>query len=432
MKGNTPKVKLFIRVRLTNGTQVRVAPAKNKNHSLRPLWAVIKGKEEHHPEGTYVLRLRDQDGRRRWLTVGNSVDAAMAARARKEKELKLAKDAAELDVTVSGLTDSGTGSARVVIAEAFAQYISDVQASKAKKTFASRKRIADYFQASCTKRYLDEIGRRDLLEFRAFLYARGLKDRSVFNAFTSILSTFRALGLTGLALKTDTPSYTERAVRAYCNQELEKLFAACNAEEKLLFQTFLFSGCREQEIQFLTYADIDPHARTIAVRAKEDIGFKIKDREERVIPVPQVLLDELEARRRANPKKRFIFPGTNGQPNGHMLRKLKKIAFRAGMNCGHCTNKIGQSCAKHPVCAKVTLHSFRRSFATLHFEAGVRAHTLRRWLGHSDMETTMRYLAVADVRSEAVRTQVESTFSSWAGSGTWAGTPRVEESVKAL
>ncbi len=417
-------VALFLRVRLADGRQARVKPALAKNHVMRPLWGMVKGVAEHHPEATYILRFRDADGSRRWVSVGNKVDAAQAALSRKQKELKLAKEAAALGATVAGLPDSGPGASRVPIAAAFAEYLHDVKATKAPKTWGSRKRIADYFLQSCNKRYLDEVGRRDLLDFRAFLCAKGLKDRSVFNAFQSILSTFRALGVTGLTLKTDTPSFTERAVRAYSDQEVEKLFAACTAEQKLLFQTFLFTGCREQEIQFLTYPDIDTSARTIAVRAKENLGFRIKDREERLVPVPQALLNELEARKQANPGNRFIFPAENGQPDGHMLRKLKKIALRAGLNCGHCTNRVGHSCAKHPVCTRVTLHSFRRTFATMHFESGVRAHTLQRWLGHSDLETTLRYLAVADVRSEAVRTQVESTFGAWAGTGTRMVLPR--------
>lgn len=410
-------VSLFLRVRLADGRQARVKPALAKNYVMRPLWGVVKGVAEHHPEGTYVLRFREGNGSRRWMVVGNKVDAAQAALSRKQKELKLTKEAAALGATVSGIPDSGPGSARVNMAAAFAEYLQDVKATKASKTWGSRKRIANYFLQSCNKRYLDEVNRRDLLDFRASLCAKGLKDRSVFNAFQSILSTFRALGVTGLALKTDTPSFTERAVRAYSDKDVERLFAACTADEKLLFQTFLFTGCREQEIQFLTYPDIDPSARTIAVRAKENLGFHIKDREERLIPVPQALLNALEVRKQANPGKRFIFPAKNGQPDGHMLRTLKKVALRAGLNCGHCENKSGESCAKRPVCGKVTLHSFRRTFATMHFESGVRAHTLQRWLGHSDLETTLRYLAVADVRSEAVRTQVESTFGAWAGSG---------------
>jgi hypothetical protein len=226
-------VALFLRVGLADGQQARVKPALAKNHVMRPLWGIVNGVAEYHPEATYVLRFRE-------------------CKSRKQKELKLTKEAAALEATGSGIPDSGPGSGRVPIAAAFPEYIQDVKATKAPKTWGSRKRIADYFLQSCHKHYLDEVGRRDLLDFRAFLCTKGLKDRSVFNAFQSILSTFRALGVAGLALKTDTPSFTERAVRAYSDQEVEKLFAACTADEKLLFQTFLFTGCREQEIQFLT------------------------------------------------------------------------------------------------------------------------------------------------------------------------------------
>jgi hypothetical protein len=50
-----------------------------------------------------------------------------------------------------------------------------------------------------------------------------------------------------------------------------------------------------------------------------------------------------------------------GRPDNHFLRKLKKIALRAGLNCGQCrtTLTVGKyigkksvevSCKTHPVC----------------------------------------------------------------------------------
>jgi integrase len=47
----------------------------------------------------------------------------------------------------------------------------------------------------------------------------------------------------------------------------------------------------------------------------------------------------------------------------------------------------------------------------MHAEAGVPAPTIQRWLGHSDLATTLRYLAIADVRSEWTRSQVNATFA---------------------
>ena len=41
------------------------------------------------------------------------------------------------------------------------------------------------------------------------------------------------------------------------------------------------------------------------------------------------------------------------------------------------------------------LHKFRATFATKHLQAGVDLRTVQMWLGHKDMESTMRYLKPA-------------------------------------
>jgi integrase len=108
----------------------------------------------------------------------------------------------------------------------------------------------------------------------------------------------------------------------------------------------------------------------------------------------------------------FIFAGPDGKPNGHFLRLLQKLALRAGLNCGECITKQGKSCATQAICREWGLHKFRKTFATMHSEAGVPPSTIQKWLGHSDLATTLRYLATADLRSERTRQQVNSTFAS--------------------
>ena len=81
------------------------------------------------------------------------------------------------------------------------------------------------------------------------------------------------------------------------------------------------------------------------------------------------------------------------------------------MNCGHCYNKNGKCCVTTPVCKRFELHRFRKTFATMHHEAGVSARTIQLWLRHSDLETTLKYLAASDHKSEKIREQVNSTFA---------------------
>jgi len=57
------------------------------------------------------------------------------------------------------------------------------------------------------------------------------------------------------------------------------------------------------------------------------------------------------------------------------------------------------------------LHRFRETFATLHHANGVPARTIQLWLGHESLETTLRYLADAELISEKTRSQVNGSFA---------------------
>jgi site-specific recombinase XerD len=54
------------------------------------------------------------------------------------------------------------------------------------------------------------------------------------------------------------------------------------------------------------------------------------------------------------------------------------------------------------------LHKFRATFATWTLWGGVDLRTVQLWMGHSDMESTMRYLKPN--RSQAVREKVNAMF----------------------
>lgn len=160
----------------------------------------------------------------------------------------------------------------------------------------------------------------------------------------------------------------------------------------------------------MTWNDVDLAQKIVRVTAKTHWDWKPKDCEERSVPIPEWLAKKLP-RLKSESTSFLLFPNQLGRHEGHFLAKLKSLALRAGLNCGHCINKPGQSCTHKPVCNRWSLHKFRRTFATMHHESGVSARTLQAWLGHSSLETTLRYLRVADLRSDRIRLQVDNTFA---------------------
>ena len=80
----------------------------------------------------------------------------------------------------------------------------------------------------------------------------------------------------------------------------------------------------------------------------------------------------------------------------HFLEFLKDIAERAGLDPKN-----------------FWLHKFRATFATWHLWKGVDLRTVQDWMGHTDIESTMRYLKPN--RNKAVREKVNETFALSAG-----------------
>jgi hypothetical protein len=110
-----------------------------------------------------------------------------------------------------------------------------------------------------------------------------------------------------------------------------------------------------------------------------------RTREEGAIPIPDSLVELLRARRHRSQLAVHL-------PNGHLLRILKPLGKRAGLNCGHGYNRAGLPCSKHAVCSRFELHRLGKTLATMHHEAACQRGTIQRWLRHSSLDTTLSLL----------------------------------------
>ena len=373
------KVSLYTRV--SSGAKRRYVPINKKRIS---------------PDGTvFCLRYA-----RRWETLtADNLNAALAARVLKEAAF-LTEESSPAEAPPK----------RIDIDQAVSVYLSNTAATKKHRTLLAYTLASGEFRKSCTKQFLDELTKQDLTDFVVAMKKQGLADRTIDNRLTD-LGTFLHANNVALSLH---QSYTEKKVRAYSIEELRALNGASTDEELQVWQFFLSTGFREDEVAHACYTDIDFKAKTIDVREKRQFNWEPKDKAERTVPVPDSLLELLSVRKSMHPGGWLIFPNRDGNPQGHFLRILKERALSAGLDCGHCTGTLDGktvSCKDGACCEHWILHRFRKTFATLHHANGVPARTIQMWLGHSDLETTLRYLADAELGSEKTRSQVNGSFA---------------------
>jgi integrase len=290
-------------------------------------------------------------------------------------------------------------------------YLSEVKRGKSKKTHLAYSIALQGFSKVCRAHTIEGMTRQDVLAYTNMLRDAHLTPRTIANRLAFLKTFFKHFDLAWPMLKTDRVKFTEKTVEAYTIEDLQRLFAAANQEEFELFQFLLGTGVREQEAMFAVWKDVDFNGKSFKVTEKFDLGFTPKDKEEGSIPIPDSLVALLQARRKRYPDTRLIFPLPDGKPNGHMLRTLQRLAFRYGLNCGCCYNRAGQCCKDKAMCHHWGLHRFRKTFATMHHEAGVPARTIQRWLRHSSLDTTLRYLAGGDDKSEKTRLKVNNSFA---------------------
>jgi integrase len=355
------------------------------NGRVKPDLVLVEGRPEKHSEGAYYLEWREK-GRRIRLSVGKDSQDASARRLRKEAELNA------LNNGVSVLPENGNGHPSV--AAAVARFLEETELTKKPKTLAAYTTALNYFAESCPKLYLQDIERADLLKFCAFLRdKKNQAPRSVYNKFENVMTFLKAQGIRGLVGKNDWPRFTEEEPEIYEQEELDKLFAKCDAEERLWYEFFLMTGMREQEVMNTYWLDINLAASTVRVSHKLDRGWTPKAYKEREIPIPTKLVKSLKAwKAKSDRTCNLVFPTSGCNPKLDFLDGLKAVAERA---------KLDRD--------SFWLHKFRATFATWSLWAGVDLRTVQQWLGHSDMESTMRYLKPS--RSQHVRDKVNKIFA---------------------
>jgi len=276
-----------------------------------------------------------------------------------------------------------------------------VTLGKKKATITAYTNSVDDFVTQFPTKTVDEITKKDMLDhvnrLRATLKRRchGDQQRTLRNRLGYLSTFFLSVGLKNpLPLREMKKPMKPRPTR-YSEAIINLMLSVASENEKDLIHFFVNTGFRDEEVVYAVWSDIDFEAGSINVHAKPEYGWSPKDSEfrEQDIVLDSRFIKKMQARRERGHTSDLIFQNEKGKPNHRFLTIIKKVANRAGIKD-----------------KRITLHAFRRTFCNIVAkEYGI--EQARVWLGHSDIQTTQRYLACEEMTTEESRRKVKAMFS---------------------
>jgi integrase/recombinase XerD len=365
----------------------------------RPL--KVGRRPEAAKNGPYFIRVRDSAAKYQWVRHDTEQAAEKAARV-----APVARKARELGLTVDELTNESSIN-RISIKTAVQDYLQD-------RRFGRPRSIAAYENAfrqlqenlSRGVKFIDQLATsRVLNSYVEFLREQDYSNKTITNRLGFVFSLLKANGVEKPSKLIKLPKVQQTRTKAYNSDELSKLFVKMTPEEYLRYLFFVRTGCREQEVQYATWKDLDLKGLhfTVSGDCKSDVAFLPKNHEERQVPLTTELGSLLTEHKKHAVSERWVFTNEDGKPEGHFLRRFKTIAKRAGLNCGHCKvviregrydnrHAVAVTCETHAVCAEHYLHRLRKTAATNWLRSGFDLMKIKKWLGHKSLEVTQIYL----------------------------------------
>jgi integrase len=337
------------------------------------------------------------------LDADNFADAKKA-----DVEFDAVRAAADRGLTVKEMEDR-TNANRKPLKVGVDDFIAMKEAKSPRTIAAYRNDLAEFVE-SVGVHFLDEVNDNALRKYLRALRSADYAGKTICNRVVNVHSFLKEFKIAARIKKTELPAVEKKDAVPYTDEQVKALLGAMDDELRIRFRFFLGSGCREQEVQYATWNDLDLSAKTFTVSAKPDVGFTPKTHESRTVDLPAPVVEELQTLRKSS-SSRWLFPSKQGKPDGHFLRKLKKIAFRAGLNCGHCRTTVNGkevTCKTHDVCREFKLHRFRKTAATRWQSADIPVRDIQDMLGHASLATTEIYLGRTP--SHKLRGKIDRAF----------------------
>lgn len=326
--------------------------------------------------GKYFIDYYDENNKRKRKAVGASIKIAKDTL----EDIKAKVRRRKLGIEAVDETKNMT------IFELFDEFIVHSKTDHAPSSQKRYRAIIDHFK-EFAKDYpipsqISRISPKAFDDYKAFRKDQGAANKTInielglFRSIFYLAIKWRYLKenpLKGIKMLKDDKHVKPRFLS---KEECRLLLENCGDDLYPIFYTLLNTGVRKGELENLEWKDIDFDRRKIKLRVKDHWRPKTTERE---IPINNGLLDILK-KHRIKKKGSLVFHRPDGQsiePNS-LRKKLMTITKRCGF----------------PDVTK--LHTLRHTFASYLVMNGVDLPTVKKLMGHSNIDTTMIYSHLAD------------------------------------
>jgi len=178
------------------------------------------------------------------------------------------------------------------------------------------------------------------------------------------------------------PRPTTKLPAVMSTAEVKKLLSkVLNVKHRTIIMLLYSSGMRLSEIANLKIVDID--SKQMRIKVVQGKGGK-----DRYTILSNQVLEELRSYYLKYRPVEYLFNGNKlGNPIG--MRSIQHLVQLSLLNAG--------LSKKH-----YSVHTIRHSFATHLLDNGTDMHTIKELLGHSNIQTTMRYLHLTTKRTSGI------------------------------
>lgn len=195
--------------------------------------------------------------------------------------------------------------------------------------------------------------------------------------------------------KVTIPHIEKEERRALRKEEIDLIVSTYSSHRMgLPALLMLYCGLRRGELLALTWGDISLKTKTVTVNKAvcfDGNAVHVKTPKSkagtRTVPIPDILIPVLQGRR---PSSMMVCPSNTGEMMTQAAIKRAWQSYQHYLNISAGGRVASRSRPKLQVVDNITPHMLRHTYATMLYDAGVDVKSAQRFMGHADIETTLK------------------------------------------